>query len=314
MFYLLKYLQSLKIQLKFQIKILLAVVILSLGIMSIIFINPLFNKNQVQIISHTHEILKNISGDHQGKFQVSYTPLQRKHSIKRQERLQQYRSFEKLAQKLTQVLMMPNDVKIILGDCGAVNAYYKPSEHSINICYELIDRFTDVFRKYYQAKELNINQPEVIEVINKVNRQVAGTTVFTFFHELGHTLIEELDLPVTGKEEDTVDEFSTIFLAESGQEYAALASAIQFGLSGNREMESVSKDLSFWDEHSLNYQRFYNIICLVYGKNPEEYEILVNKIGIPEQRQTSCRVDYKRKLKAWRTLLNPHLKDGVNFL
>lgn len=249
--------------------------------------------------------------DAKGKFQVIYTPLQRKHSIKRQERLRKYQSFEKLAQKLNRVFMMPNDVKIILGDCGAVNAYYKPSEHSITLCYELIDKFTDVFMDYYQSRELNINEPEIV---NKVNRRVAGTTVFTFFHELGHTLIEELDLPVTGKEEDTVDEFSTILLSELGQEFAALASAIQFGLSGNREMESVSQDLSFWDEHSLNYQRFYNIICLVYGKSPQEYDVLVENIGIPPERQTTCRIDYNKKLKAWRTLLSPHLREGVNLL
>ncbi|MBD2294546.1 DUF4344 domain-containing metallopeptidase [Anabaena sphaerica FACHB-251] len=293
-----------------KLKILLFISILTVGII-IIFINPIVKPTQVKLISNTNAISTNSSVDATGKFQVVYTPLQRKHSIQRQERFQKYQSFEKLAQKLNRVLIMPNDVKVILGDCGAVNAYYKPSEHSITICYELIDRFTEVFMDYYQSRELNINQPEVI---NKVNRRVAGTTVFTFFHELGHTLIEELDLPVTGKEEDTVDEFSTILLSELGQEYAALASAIQFGLSGNQEIASVSQDLSFWDEHSLNYQRFYNIICLVYGKEPQKYDVLVEKIGIPPQRQNTCRIDYSKKLKAWRTLLSPHLRESVNLL
>jgi hypothetical protein len=310
MSYLFNYLQSINIKLK----IFLLVSILALCII-VISINPIDNQTPVKLIGNTNEIIRNRHNsnnvDATGKFQVIYTPLQRKHFIKRQERFQKYQSFEKLAQKLNRVLIMPNDVKIVLGDCGAVNAYYKSSEHSITICYELIDRFTDVFMEYYQSRELNINEPEIV---NKVNRRVAGTTVFTFFHELGHTLIEELDLPVTGKEEDTVDEFSTILLSELGQEFAALASAIQFGLSGNQEMESVSQDLSFWDEHSLNYQRFYNIICLVYGKNPKEYDVLVENIGIPPERQTTCRIDYNKKLKAWRTILNPHLREGMNLL
>ncbi len=310
MSYLLKYLKPISLKLK----IFLLVSILALGII-VISINPLVKQTPVKLVGNTNEIIRNSNNsnnvDAKGKFQVVYTPLQRKDSIKKQERLQKYQSFEKLAQKLNRIFMMPNDVKIILGDCGAVNAYYKPSEHSITLCYELIDKFTDVFINYYQYRELNINEPEIV---NKVNRRVAGTTVFTFFHELGHTLIEELDLPVTGKEEDTVDEFSTILLSESGQEFAALASAIQFGLSGNREMESVSQDLSFWDEHSLNYQRFYNIICLVYGKSPQEYDVLVENIGIPPERQTTCRIDYNKKLKAWRTLLSPHLREGVNLL
>ncbi|WP_413174038.1 DUF4344 domain-containing metallopeptidase [Anabaena azotica] len=292
------------------LKILLLSSILTL-VLVIIYINPIFQQNDSNLFSKSSTTIINKSTFVSGKFKVIYAALQRKNSIIRQDRFQKYQSFEKLANKLNKVLIMPNDITIILGDCGAVNAYYKSSEHSITICYELIDRFTDVFLNDYKSRQLNINQPEVI---NKVNRRVAGTTVFTFFHELGHTLIEELDLPVTGKEEDTVDEFSTILLSELGQEFAALASAVQFGLSGNREIESVSKDLSFWDEHSLNYQRFYNIICLVYGKNPQEYDVLVNKIGIPPQRQTTCRIDYHKKLKAWRTLLNPHLREGVNLL
>ncbi|MGM3305477.1 DUF4344 domain-containing metallopeptidase [Anabaena sp. WFMT] len=294
-----------------RLKILTLISILTI-VITILFINTSFNQDYSKIISNNIAKTTSINQvDSKGKFKVIYTALQRKHSIDRQQRLQKYQSFEKLAKKLNAVLIMPNDVKIILGDCGAVNAYYKPSEHSITICYELIDRFTDVFMNHYQSKRLNIN---LSEVVNKVNHRVAGTTIFTFFHELGHTLIDELDLPVTGKEEDTVDEFSTIFLSEWGQEYAALASAIQFGLSGNREIEIVSKNLSFWDEHSLNYQRFYNIICLVYGKNPQAYDVLVKKIGIPAQRQTTCRIDYDRKLKAWRTLLSPHLRAGVNLL
>jgi hypothetical protein len=246
-----------------------------------------------------------------GKFTVEYADVQQEIYRERQRKFQNLQSFEKLAQKLNQTLIIPQNIKIVLDECGTVNAYYKPSEHSIFICHELIDRFTNVFKKDEQNHQLDKN---TLPIETKVAQSVAGTIVFTLFHELGHTLIEELDLPVTGKEEDTVDEFSTIFLSELGQEEAALAAAVQFGLSGKGEINQHPQNLPFWAEHSLNYQRFYSIICLVYGKNPEEYADLVAKIGIPKERQNSCQLDYNKKVKSWRTLLQPHLQANASLL
>ncbi|MBD2666762.1 hypothetical protein B6N60_02938 [Richelia sinica FACHB-800] len=246
-----------------------------------------------------------------GKFTIEYADIRQEVYRERQRKFQQLQSFDKLAQKLNQTLVMPEDIKIVLDECGTVNAYYKPSEHSIFICHELIDRFTNVFRKDEQNHQLDNN---ALPIETKVAQRVAGTVIFTLFHELGHTLIEELDLPVTGKEEDTVDEFSTIFLSELGEEQAALAAAVQFGLSGKGEINQHPQNLPFWAEHSLNYQRFYSIICLVYGKNPEKYADLVAKIGIPKERQNSCQVDYNKKVKSWRTLLQPHLQTNASLL
>ena len=36
-----------------------------------------------------------------------------------------------------------------------------------------------------------------------------GVTVSTFFHELGHALIDAWDLPITGREEDAADQLPT---------------------------------------------------------------------------------------------------------
>jgi len=41
---------------------------------------------------------------------------------------------------------------------------------------------------------------------------VFANTVFVLFHELGHGLIHEFDLPVLGEEEDAADTIASIFL------------------------------------------------------------------------------------------------------
>ena len=43
---------------------------------------------------------------------------------------------------------------------------------------------------------------------------VAGAFIFVFFHELGHALIDVYELPITGREEDAVDQLSTWILTD----------------------------------------------------------------------------------------------------
>jgi hypothetical protein len=38
---------------------------------------------------------------------------------------------------------------------------------------------------------------------------ILGNVVFVLFHEFGHALVSELELPVLGREEDAVDRFAT---------------------------------------------------------------------------------------------------------
>lgn len=51
-----------------------------------------------------------------------------------------------------------------------------------------------------------------------------------FYHEVGHALVDVLELPITGKEEDAVDQLSTYVLVEDadGGEVAALDGAVAF--------------------------------------------------------------------------------------
>ena len=43
---------------------------------------------------------------------------------------------------------------------------------------------------------------------------VASNLVAIFYHELGHALIDQLDLPVLGKEEDAADILSVLLIDE----------------------------------------------------------------------------------------------------
>ena len=84
----------------------------------------------------------------------------------------------------------------------------------------------------------------------------------------------------------------------------ALDGARSFKLLANLEKDE-EKDYS--DPHSLEEQRFFNTICLVYGHRPEHYEYLIRNGTLPVERAYDCEKDYARLNKSWQRLLAPHL-------
>jgi hypothetical protein len=212
---------------------------------------------------------------------------------------QKERAFEVIAEELNKTLKMDTVVDIHLVDCGTVNAFYDPNNKRMIICYELISYFLDMFKDTASSEQ-------------ELGMAVVGATFFGFFHELGHGLIDIFDLPAVGREEDAVDQMATLVLMEGGDEgvQMALAGAQWFLLQGSQNAD-VAK-MPFWDEHAFDKQRFYNIICLVYGSNTEKYGGFVKEGHLPEDRAVRCPEEFKDISRAWDRLLAPHLRDGAS--
>lgn len=130
----------------------------------------------------------------------------------------------------------------------------------------------------------------------------------TLFHELGHALIPMFDFPVLGKEEDAVDNLATIMLIEyydNGAEIA-ISAADLFDLESDDVEEFSVED--FWDEHSLDAQRFYNTLCMVYGSDPDKYQHIIEDAEFSEERADLCIEDYEKISGSWLALLEKHKK------
>jgi hypothetical protein len=206
------------------------------------------------------------------------------------------RLLEDTVHELNGVFALPSDVPVVLRECGEVNAFYDPETREISLCYELIEHFSEIFMADVQTDE----------EAEEAGTAVAGATMFTFFHEMGHALIDLYDLPVTGREEDAVDQLATMILLQGGDEgeTAALDGANSFV----SEEESELDDLTFWDEHSLDEQRFYNVVCWSYGNNPEGLQSLVDDETLPADRAERCPAEYARMSRSWDKLLDPYVK------
>jgi hypothetical protein len=199
---------------------------------------------------------------------------------------------DRVARALNQTLAMPGTVDIQMVDCGAPNAFYDPQGHRIIVCYELITYFIDTFRGDTSSEA-------------ELGNAAIGATFFAFFHELGHALIHELDLASTGREEDAADQVATLVLLEAGDQ------GVQMALSGARWFGMLAKQehrTPFWDEHGLDGQRFFNVVCMVYGEAPGTRADLVSSGVLPEDRAKRCPSEYAKLDAAWDKLLAPHLR------
>lgn len=199
---------------------------------------------------------------------------------------------EGTVEELNKVFALPSKVPVVFRECGEVNAFYDPEEREISLCYELVEHYAGMF----------LSEDQTEEEAEEGGEAVAGATLFTFFHELGHALIDIYDLPVTGREEDAVDQLATLILLEGGEEGENAA------LNGAWSFLTEEEDLAFWDEHSLDEQRFYNIVCWSYGKNPEGFQDLVDDETLPEGRAERCPAEYDRMSRSWDALLDPYVK------
>jgi Putative metallopeptidase len=201
-----------------------------------------------------------------------------------------------IIQELDDQLSLPFDINVSLEKCGGPDAFYGTESHQITICYEVIDAYYFIFLPNVKASRLDEN--------------VEGAVLTLFLHELGHALVDAWKLPVTGREEDAVDQLATLILINSkvDRERLALSGARAFKLLANLERHEKK---FFWDEHSLDAQRHYDTICLIYGHDPKKYGYLVKDKTLPAERAEWCAEDYERIKNAWNQLLGPYAKQSL---
>jgi hypothetical protein len=165
----------------------------------------------------------------------------------------------------------------------------------------MVQMINTVFRQFY------VNTPEL-------QRATMNTVVFLLFHEVGHALTDVYDLSVRGPEEDIVDNFSMFLLTSSGNpdlEQAAADAADFFYGFNNLKGNPVAGLEEYLDVHSMDLQRFYSILTLLYGKDPDKYQYLV-EMGVLPPSTTSLREgyvrDYQKSMASWKRDLAGKMK------
>ncbi len=198
-----------------------------------------------------------------------------------------------LVEQLNDVLILPADIAVSFADCGVANAFYIPPQFStdaqaspggsIVLCHELTQLFKDLFGDTNQA---------------------FLASVFVLMHELGHALVNQLNLPVLGIEESYVDGMGAVFVGEAGlSEGAVLAGWFFFS----------QPDTPFFDTHRVGAQRLGDLACWGVGADPS----LLSDPTIDNIAQQlidsgrNCPAEYAQQLNGFNTVLDQNIRGGL---
>ena len=167
------------------------------------------------------------------------------------ERLQKRRVLEDLKAFLSP-LRLPRKLVLNTKECGQVNAFYSRSEGLI-LCYEYIE--------YIEALAPKDTTPEGF------TRQegIAGAFAEVALHEIGHAVFDIFEAPVFGREEDAADQLAGFVMLQFSTDMTRLA--IKGAAYSYLSQESNWAGTKFSDEHGTQRQRYYNYLCLAYGRS-----------------------------------------------
>ena len=139
---------------------------------------------------------------------------------------------------------------------------------------------------------------------------IVGNTLFVMAHEMGHALINQMDMPVLGREEDAADSFAVVTALKMGSGFSTrvLLEAAKGWVLASKRDKKHGNALAFYDEHGLDLQRAYNVVCFMVGADAEKYKTLAADTKLPEERQKSCAWEYKATAWSWDEMLKKHLR------
>ncbi len=211
--------------------------------------------------------------------------------------LQAGQALEKLAAIVNRTLRVDRDIPIVATSCGTPNAFYSSEKKAVVLCYELL---VDNARKL-GAKTKGLSNQQMADIWR-------SELAFILLHEIGHSVIDEFQLPVLGGEEDAADQFATFMLLTSNGSQV-LRQATMWFYTGKPGLLTTLFNSSrlYGDEHSLMQQRLANVICWGFGRDPNEFAQLAVAAKVPESRLMRCQNEYAKLDRDMRRLLGTRL-------
>jgi hypothetical protein len=240
------------------------------------------------------------SGGQLDRLSIVYVPPNNSGFQELYDLLQQHRALEKVKEMLSP-FQLPEQLTIETTECGAVNSYYqrKNFKPTVTICYEFLKRILELLPNEATPAGLTPTDAAV------------GQFFWVTFHEVGHAPFDMFNVPIFGHEEDAADNFATFIMLQFGKGQArrlinGAAWAWRAYLGDYQKNPVLQTRLAaFATDHGLPQERFYNLVCLAFGANSQEFADLAS--FLPPTRSPNCSHEYQTLVRAFRQEIRPHI-------
>jgi hypothetical protein len=211
------------------------------------------------------------------------------------EQLNEIGFLEKVREFLSPV-RLPRTLLVKLEGCdGDANASYE--NDTILICYEYIDELWK-----------SVPEETTEDCVTEVDA-LAAPLLDTILHEVAHAMFDMLRVPVLGREEEAADQVAAYIMLRLGKaEARRLIAGAAYAYKTEAEAAKTSSGLKqFAGAHGTPAQRFYNLLCLAYGADPQLFGDIMEKGHLPKERAEGCKEEYQQVSYAFQQLIDPHL-------
>jgi hypothetical protein len=119
-----------------------------------------------------------------------------------------------------------------------------------------------------------------------------------------------MKIPILGRREDAADGFAITRLIKLDKTFTdgVLDATAKGWFMSDRRDKKTGDTVPFYDEHGLDLQRAYQIVCLMVGSGEEKYQKLADETKLPKDRQKGCAGDFGDAFYGWEASLMPHLR------
>ena len=233
-----------------------------------------------------------------GDFVPVYYAATDHHNLVQKSHYEDQLFLENLTGRLTQTLALPYDVYLTMDECGEPEAVYYPYYARIVLCYEFVTFLEGRLAPYYGTNA-------------ELSRGVSDFVTWVMLSELGRALIDVYDLPVTGNEEDAVDQFATVIALEyipPDQAGNVLSSTLRAWSLGQNDV-SLPEPYPVGSD-PLASHRLHKVACWIYGSDVHAFSNFVDSGLLTEARAGQCPSEYERMSESWYRLASQFLIEG----
>lgn len=222
----------------------------------------------------------------QGRWLVAYPEAQDPVFSAMQQAFSQQDILSSMVDPLNQYFPVPRDVTVELAECGRSGAFYDQERPAVQVCYELLTELADVVMTGEDGEQLFV-----------------GAFALILLHQVGHAMVDLLDLPVTVPPEEAADQLAAVMAGFAEGELQSVA-------AGAVSLNALQVD---WENPGsgrtpLGGRRLESLLCLLYGTDPEAHDWLLEEDELDAGVAGECQERFQNVAAEWIEMLAEHVQ------